>query len=248
MLETAPCQIAYFQLNSNNVGNIPRLPVLEDKEFFSYVSDVLHNNSTIHSSFKVSIINDVNRILMEKNQLRKPLVKLGLLRRGEMTTKMRNRLSRFMFCPNKKLMREIKQTVASMQNKTIIGFQLRTGGTVANTNEKATFIPEAHLPQIAMKIKKMINPKTAVYVSTDSNLVLTFIQKFTQNRIYFMNTFKRGHSSPLFNKDTAEESTEGAICDLGVLSFSKQLYFTQFSSYGHFAYTLSKATINTLSR
>lgn len=61
-----------------------------------------------------------------------------------------------------------------------------------------------------------------------------------------MKVFNRGHSSLKHNNKTVLSSLEGAICDLGILSFSDELYYTKGSSFGLFASFLSTASIKTI--
>lgn len=226
---------------------IPAVPMLSDKEFISYVKEVIRGNGTYHGSFMTNTHNDVvTKVFTSRERI--PLQKAGIMRRGEDLFRLKKRLTRFMFCPNEKLTKEIKRIVQSVGKKKLIGFQIRTGGTVANTKEKHAFIVEEKLPQIALKVKNLITPSSVVYLSTDSNFVVDYMKKFTVNRVLFMDSFARGHSAPGFNKETINESIEGAICDLGVLSFSSVVYYTQYSSYGHFAYYLSRAPSRVLSR
>lgn len=226
---------------------IPNLPMLSDKEFMAYAKGVTRGNYTHHGSFVTNTHNDViSKVYTSRERIL--LHKAGIMRRGEDMFRMRKRLTRFMFCPNEKLTNEIKRIVQSVGKRRLIGFQIRTGGTVANSNEKKAFIVEEKLPQIALNIKKLINPSVVVYLSTDSNFVVDYMKKFTGNQIMYMDSFTRGHSAPSKNSKTTNESMEGAICDLGVLSFSSIVYYTQYSSYGQFAYYLSRAPSRVLSR
>ena len=223
------------------------LRILGDGAYESYVKAFISNQSHLNTSIIASIITDTNAILSKYQFLLPFLSKKGLLP-GQDLTQLDFRTSRFLFCPNQKITNEIQSLVNRMNSTNMIGFQIRTGGSVANTNENHPFIQKERLPSIGRLVASFIHPNTAVYVSTDSSLVLDYINNCTNKQIYFMTRFDRGHSSPSRNRQNALRSLEGAICDLGVLSFSKSIYFTSHSSYGRFAAALSSAhSINRIS-
>ena len=149
-------------------------------------------------------------------------------------------LSHFLFCPNRKITTVIETLTNQMKQKQIVGFQIRTGGKTANTKEDITFFNIKRLPELDRLVNQYIN-QYSVYISTDSYYILNHLKNITNNRVFYMTQFMRGHSSAVRNGKNLQSSFEGAVCDLGVLSKSTILHFTNRSSYGRFARSLSKA-------
>ena len=92
----------------------------------------------------------------------------------------------------------------------------------------------------------------------DSNRTVVFVPKlyagFANNvralrglivfcLLYDISLRVRGHFSPVRDKENAIAALEGTVCDLGVLSFMKTIYFTKGSSFGRFASKLSDSEI-----
>ena len=100
------------------------------------------------------------------------------------------------------------------------------GGGLADSKEKITFLTVRQLSQITTTINNIKQPNCAIYLSTDSTFALNYIRNKTNKNINYMKVFNRGHSSLKHNNKTVLSSLEGAICDLGILSFSDELYYT----------------------
>ena len=90
-----------------------------------------------------------------------------------------------------------------MKNKIIMGVQIRTGGNGANSKEGVIFLRLDELPRVTKLIQQVIQPFTAVYLSTDSSYVLEYMNNHTKHNIFYMKDFGRGHSAPAHNRKTA---------------------------------------------
>ena len=151
------------------------------------------------------------------------------------------RLSRFIFCPKQHVANRIHSLVTSMDNN-FTGFQLRFGGKTSDTSESIQFLSTKQLPEIEQSVMNELLHGN-VYISTDSSKVLYQLNERTNRSIYFINDFVRGHSS--YSKTGNKTSIiMGSIIDMGVLSFSKKIYTTYWSSYGDMACFLSNNVCN----
>lgn len=102
------------------------------------------------------------------------------------------------------------------------------------------FLSPNQLSDIEQQVmNELINNK--VYISTDSSTMLKRIYHKTYISIYFMNDYSRWHSS-YSNTDNRSSIMMGSIIDLGVLSLSRKIFITRWSSYGDLACTLSKSS------
>ena len=189
----------------------------------------------------MSTISDVSDLILFNQNFSSRLDELGMNLSDKSVKYTKHMISRFIFCPNEIIKDNIYNLVSQMENKTIIGIQIRTGGNGANSKEQTSFLRVEDLPRITLLVEQLMQPSRAIYVSTDSNYVLEYLNNSTKHHIYFMKNFGRGHSSPVHNKESVVSALEGAICDLGVLSFAKELYITRKSSYGGLAYLLSSS-------
>lgn len=206
------------------------------------IANPLQYNKTI----VISIHKDTIWIFKKIENIYQKLYNLGLLQKNEPFSVAVHRISRFLFCPNNKIKKEINNLIHQLNNKKRIAYQLRMGGDLADTKEKVTFLTVKKLPQITTIINNITVSNCAIYVSTDSTFALDYIRNNTNKKIYYMNVFNRGYSSLKHNNKTVLSSLEGAIYDLGILSFSDELYYTQGSSYGLFASFLSTASIKAI--
>ena len=208
------------------------------------MNQVIFNHTDNQQSFITNTIGDVIGLLSINKQAISRLEELGVFSTNEPLSSITHRMSRFIFCPNEKIKQSINGLVNQMKNKIIMGVQIRTGGNGANSKEGVTFLRLDELPRVAKLIQQLIQPFTAVYLSTDSSYVLNYMNNHTNNNIFYMKDFGRGHSAPAHNRKTGVSALEGAVCDLGVLSFAKSVYITRKSSYGGFACSLSTAIRN----
>lgn len=152
------------------------------------------------------------------------------------------RLSRFIFCPNQDLQKQILNYVHRIP-KPFAGFQLRFGGRMANRKEGCTFLSSNQIPYIKSLIRKESMNGYSPYVCSDSSRAIDSIKKDLakyKKTIYYMTQYKRSHSGSGFKKNDYS-TLKGTIFDLGVLSFSNHLYTTTWSSYGDFASALSSS-------
>ena len=202
---------------------------------------MINNHTDNQQSFLTNTIGDAIGLLSNNQYSLSKLEELGVYSAIEPISFITHRMSRFIFCPNERVGNSINHLVDQMKDKIILGVQIRTGGNGANSKEGVTFLPLDELPRVANLIQQLIQPFTAVYLSTDSSYVLEYINNHTKNQIFYMKEFERGHSSPAHNRKSSLSALEGAVCDLGVLSFAKGLYITRKSSYGGLASSLSTA-------
>lgn len=219
------------------------MKVLADDGINEYVESVIEGKTTPNITFIASTISDVSGLVLRHEESKQILVAKGVIRVNEPSSVISRRISQLIFCPNHDVSKVINETVKSAQGKKLIGYQLRTGGSLANSKEKVSFLTLDRIPAVCKKINRSIRSSTAVYVSTDSFTVLSMIKNCTNNHILYMTEFERGHSSPARNNVNLKNAMRGAICDLGVLSHSKELYITNHSSYGGLASVLSDAIV-----
>lgn len=218
--------------------------IYNESQFSEYVNNIINSNIDNNQSFITNTISDISGKIIRNTSLLSRFKELGLLDGIQSFNTITYRISRFIFCPNDRISNEIHHLLNIMDNTTLVGIQIRTGGTRANTKERVSFHGMDDLPRIRSTIQHLIQPHISIYVSTDSNYILDYLNNNTNNQVYYMTVFGRGHSAPAHNKKTTLSSLEGAICDLGVLSFSNMIYFTKGSSYGRLASVLSNGKSN----
>ena len=210
------------------------------------MNHVVFNHTDNQQSFVTNTIGDVIGLLSINKQALSKLKQLGVISNNDPLSSITHRMSRFIFCPNERIRQGINILVDKMKDKIIMGVQIRTGGNGANSKEGVTFLRLDELPRVLKLIQQLIQPFTAVYLSTDSSYVLDYMNNHTQHNIFYMKSCGRGHSAPAHNRKTGVSALEGAVCDLGVLSFAKSVYITRKSSYGGFACSLSTAIRNVI--
>ena len=206
------------------------LPTLNNNEFLNKAFTPFLNNS-----FIVSLTSDISYNFPYRSKL----LEHGFIKEDDECSPW-HRSSLFLFYPKPSIITSIQSTLNQANSKPIAGFQIRTGGSHANSKERAVFLKLDQIPQVCALINQYLNDQFFVYVSTDSNRVLYMINNCTNHRIHMMTGFKRGHSSAIHNKKNVGVSFEGAVCDLGVLSFSSILHYTSSSSYGQLASYMMK--------
>ena len=100
----------------------------------------------------------------------KALKESGLINDGETWSHARNRLTRWLIRPNKRIMNLVspyRKKPGTIQ----LGVQIRTGGKLANTHEPTVFLNDSSMPFIISTINsQLINRPsiTELYISSDS--------------------------------------------------------------------------------
>lgn len=179
--------------------------------------------------------------ILNKSEYLDYLKKKGLIYPKDSFHQLLQRVTRFVFCPNRKIRTQVRSFVNKRGNKSMVGVQLRFGGKLANSHERITFLLPEKIPHIKQIISQQINPNTFVYVCSDSSLVIDEIREYTNNSIWFMNQYSRGHS-----KRRDINYYAGAVFDISMLSFSNRLLFTNYSSFGGLSCLLSRAKCSRL--
>ena len=111
-------------------------------------------------------------------------IKKGLIYPKDSFHQLLQRVTRFVFCPNRKIRTQVRSFVNKRGNKSMVGVQLRFGGKLANSHERITFLLPEKIPHIKQIISQQINPNTFVYVCSDSSLVIDEIREYTNNSIW----------------------------------------------------------------
>ena len=179
--------------------------------------------------------------IFKKSEFLEYLKKKGLIYPNDSYHKLLKRVTKFIFCPNQRIRSQVKSFINKRGNKTMVGVQLRFGGKTANSHEPHTFLLPEKIPHIKDIVLQQINPNTFVYVCSDSSSVINEIREYTNDSIWFMNQYSRGHS-----KKRDINYYAGAVFDISMLSFSNRLLFTNFSSFGGLSCMLSKAKCSRL--
>ena len=118
-----------------------------------------------------------------------------------------------------------------------IGIQLRFGGSVANTKERATFLNITNFKTTLEKIRSILSKypdNHSLFLSTDSNKSISLLSPLHE-RIITADKYALGHT--YVKKDTFLERT---VIDLYILSHCDVIITTTNSSYGDLAAQLAQ--------
>ncbi len=155
------------------------------------------------------------------------LKRSGLVKDNEMWTEARNRLSRWLFRPNKRILHQI----APYRKQTLqLGVQIRTGGVLANTKEGTVFLDDSSMPDILTTINNQLinlSSTTELYVSSDSDIMINrIVQEYSNRKVHYLNCTTRGHAA------VSIRGLECAIMDIVLITESDYLVYTRGSSFG----------------
>ena len=210
-------------------------------------------------SFILSTYSDITLSSLSPKLYAAQFQKMGLLPEGEepvdaiaMGMSIRSIWLRLLFNPTQSLCSIVNRHLAVLHQRTMIGIQLRVGGSKANYAEKemlnwAGVEKAIQLVRDHMMKENLRSEDVYLFVSTDSDYVLRYIREQFKNCrcVYSTNEYKIGHSAfgstKLYSKKRWREATKRAIVDLMILKDSNYLVITRKSSFGKFAYELQQA-------
>ena len=197
-------------------------------------------NNVLEDCMNVSPYLDFVHDLMKHDSVREQLVELGLFETEPTTIQVRQLLTRCLFRLNDSLLEKSSSVLRQFNNHTSIGMQIRTGGKMANYKEDTTFFSEEKLDRIFTVIDgyvKEFQDKMVLFISTDSNEVLSVLKQRYSFPILTSNYYSIGHSTSL--RGGVTETFYRALIDIRVLANCDHLLTTYTSSFGNTASYLS---------
>ena len=184
---------------------------------------------------------DIQKILL-KSENRQRLVSLGLFESLPTDIDVRKLLTYTFFVPKSNLASYSKEFVRNLHKYPSIGVQIRTGGSLASDNEDNVFFSPSTMYRVIDMINKVVTENYIfnynLFVSTDSQEVLTELKSIFPQLIHTSDDFKIGHTSNLRSSDGSNHG-QRALIDLMILSSCDYLIYTEDSSYGRLASVLS---------
>lgn len=158
---------------------------------------------------------------------------------------------RLLLNPCQSLCEIINNHIRVLQERTIIGIQLRLGGQRANYVEKQ-MLPVEVISRVTslvwryMKDHSLGSQDIYVFVSSDSDFAIRKIKQAFPDNVYVADDFPVGHSAEAKTRRSKGASvwemyTKRAIIDLMLLKESDYLIFSHKSSFGKFAHELQLA-------
>ena len=172
----------------------------------------------------------------------------------------RSLMYRLLINPDFSMCSAINSHLTKLHTRTMIGIQLRHGGTTANFHERriqGDYAMNVALNEVAkyMNSHGLNRNNTSLYISTDSNVVLEKIKRVVSETgvdfVYSVNDFMIGHSS------TAKSGRRGletwkkfymrAVLDMFILKDSDYLIYSQGSSFGWISAELQQTFNNEVS-
>ena len=172
----------------------------------------------------------------------------------------RSLMYRLLINPDYSMCSAINNHLRKLHERTMIGIQLRHGGTTANYHERriqGDYAMNVALNEAAkyMNSHGLNRDNTYLYISTDSSLILEKIKKIVNETgvdfMYHMDDFSIGHSatgkSGLLGKSVWNSFYHRALMDMFILKDSDYLIVSQGSSFGNIAVELQKTYNNEVS-
>ena len=154
----------------------------------------------------------------------------GLIKNEETWHQARNRLTRWLFRPNKRIM-SLVSPYRKKPGTIQLGVQIRTGGKLANNNEGTVFLNNMSMPFIISTINSQLMnlPSTTVlYISSDSSIIINrLVQEYKDTTVHYLNCTSRGHTALL------SSAIECALMDMILIAESNYLIYTGGSSFGY---------------
>lgn len=167
---------------------------------------------------------------------------------GERDNYLRGQIARILLTPNAEISQAIYRNLrkrGAFQH--VMGAQLRTGGSLANTKEWGKFLGLSTLESVGPCVQQELQRRgweekeTILFLSADSGLAYHRVESSLQGRVKVLTGegFRAGHSSPYLSGGRHLEYLKRAIMDLVLLSQSEFLIVTYRSSYGTLAMRLA---------
>lgn len=172
----------------------------------------------------------------------------------------RSLMYRLLINPDFSMCSAINSHLTKLHTRTMIGIQLRHGGTTANYHERriqGDYAMNVALNEVAkyMNSHGLNRNNTYLYISTDSNVVLEKIKRVVSETgvdfVYHMDDYSIGHSatgkSGRLGKNVWNSFYHRALMDMFILKDSDYLIVSQGSSFGRIASELQRTYDNEVS-
>ena len=116
--------------------------------------------------------------------------------------------------------------------KNLVSVHVRTGGSLADTREKAVANPKSRFRYIYSTINniasKIANP-FKLYLTTDSTVFEEFLRsRYPPYRLVTIDYYKRGHTS---GKHASEKTIKRSLLDMYIAAQAKTLIYTRRSGF-----------------
>ena len=188
-----------------------------------------------------------SRVLNRRFQTRENLqilIEEGIIQNGQNWNHVWQILYRIILHPGQSVLNDIEEVKARLTRSKTFGIQVRTGGRLANNNERISFISEdvvAKIPEQVQGICKRyrIDPKKwNLYISSDSDVVMDYIKLCfaSEFNVVCASKYHRGHTT---GKRLNNDSLRSALIDMHVLGDSDFLLVTKGSGFGVIAASLA---------
>ena len=184
---------------------------------------------------------DIPKLLKNKDY-RKALVSLGLFETLPTDDEVRTLMSYALFHPMSDITTYSDKFVQNLHKYPSIGVQIRTGGSLASDSENNVFFSQSTMYRVIDMINEVITENYIfdynLFVSTDSQELLTELKTIFPQLVHTSDNFKIGHTSALRNPDGVNHGYR-ALIDLMILSSCDYLIYTEDSTYGRLASVMS---------
>lgn len=192
--------------------------------------------------YRVTFTEDDIPKILSKLENRQRLVSLGIFDSLPTDDEVRTLLTYVFFLPKSNLASYSNEFVRNLRKYPSIGVQIRTGGALASDNESNVFFSQSTMYRVIDMINKVLTENYIydynLFVSTDSQEILTQLKSIFPQLMHTSDDFKIGHTSNLRSPDGSNHG-QRALIDLLVLSNCDYLIYTEDSSYGRLASALS---------
>ena len=184
---------------------------------------------------------------MQRPENGKKLVTLGLFNSVPTADEVSHFMSLLLFRLNGALRSEA-ETAFSRYPHPLLGLQIRTGGSSANTHERVVFFTLDKVNSILSFVDSFVKnnqlSNVTLFLSTDSDEMAHAIRRKSKYSVISLNAYSIGHSSPQRNRNrrSLSGSLKRAVMDIYLLSKCDYLITTRSSSFGRTAHYLSSST------
>ena len=236
--------------------DVQRIPGI----YYTTLRDSHFSAFNVSGSFSNPLIYDMIPFVLRDMNGTQALQKLGFQfdTSKAIVYQVRAILLRLLMNPVPPLCHRIRSYTIELRKKTYIGYQIRMGGSIATTKERATFLQPEDVHQFANVTREYAEKNhismsnLTVYISTDSDTMIPIIIKDLgkEVQVRYMTGFGRGHSSPnhlVHGKKNPKEVLYSSFIDLFVLKDCNLLVWTHGSSFGETAFSFGLPSIYSFS-
>lgn len=215
---------------------------MSDTLLCAYISDVQQKGLRGNSCYRMSYTEDDIPKLMQNNEYRSHLVSLGIFDHLPTDDEIRTVMTYAFFLPNSKVTFYVNEFVQNLHRYPSLGVQIRTGGSLASDNEESVFFSQSTLYRVIDMINRVLTENYIfdynLFISTDSQEILTELKASFPQLMHTSDSFKIGHTASLRSTNSDDHGNR-ALIDLMILSSCDYLIYTEDSSYGRLASALS---------